>query len=471
MTGHGIDMLHGKLWDKILRFAFPLVLTGILQQLFNTADLAVVGRFAGENGRAAMAAIGLNGPLIGIMLGTVLGISLGTNIVVAHAVGRNDRATIRRALHTSIFFALIMGGVLTGAMEALAVPILASQDVPEEVFPMALTYFRIFVAGVPVILLYNFVAAAFRGIGDTRTPLLILTFAGALNVVLNILFVVVFHMTVDGVAYATLISNTVSASVLFALILRGRSGLTFRLRALRITFPVLGRILHLGIPAGIQCLVFCYANMMIQKAINSLGTVIIAASTAAFTIEIFAYIVLNSFTQACTTFVGQNHGAGLPGRCKRVLGVCYLEGIIATVSAAALILLFGHRILSLFTADVEVIDIGYFRLLVVFFSYLFTFSYEVACGYLRGFGISILPAVLIVFGVCGVRVAWILTAFPRHPTFHCIMMAYPLSLSTTALMMFLAVWIIKPARRMKTAKRKGSGLPHCGVPVSHGVIE
>ena len=447
-------MLHGRLWDRIPQFAFPLAVTGLLQQLFNATDLAVVGRFAGEHGKAAMAAIGANGPVIGLLISAVLGISLGTNVLTANAKGRGDETFLRKVLHTSVVFSVIVGVVVSVLAEVFAVQILSLMNVPEDVVPKAARYFRIFMGGVPIIMLYNFEAAAFRGIGNTKTPLKVLTFSGVLNVLLNLFFVCVIKMNVEGVAYATVIANAVSAVTLFVWLLRSRSALRLRVPEFRIDFPILGRILRLGIPAGITGAVFSVANLTIQSAINSLGTVVMAASSAAFTIEIFAYIVLNSFSQACTTFTGQNNGAGLPGRCKRVLKLCFLEGIVTTAFAATLILVFGHRILSIFTSDPAIIKVGYFRLVVVFFAYIFTLSYEVICGYLRGFGIAMLPAILTVVGVCGVRVGWILLAFPHFRSFGCIMAAYPISLSTTALLMLIALMIIKPASRMKAANRR-----------------
>ncbi len=444
-----VNMLSGSLWDKILLYALPLAATGILQQLFNAADIAVVGRFTGELGEAAMAAVGANSPIIGLIVNAFIGVSLGTNVVIAKAVGADDKPAISKTVHTSIVIACIIGVFLTCIGELFAVQILSSQNVPTEVLPMAVLYFRVYMTGVPVVLLYNFVSAIFRGIGNTRTPLIALTVSGVLNVILNLLFVIVLHMTVSGVALATVISNGVSSALLLRTLSKSRGAERIRLSAMRIDPKTLIRILRIGVPAGIQAAVFSFANIIIQSAINSLGKIVMAASSAAFNIEIFAYDVLNSFSQACTTFVGQNYGAGQIRRCKRAFLLSWLEGAAATASAIALILLFGRQILSVFNPNPEVIEIGYLRLIIIFMSYFFTLSYEVMSGYLRGFGISASPAALTVIGICGIRITWIMYFFPQDPTFRRILTAYPISLSVTALLIGCALLIAHPAAREK----------------------
>ena len=271
---------------------------------------------------------------------------------------------------------------------------------PDEVYPLALLYIRIYLIGMPAILLYNFEAAIFRSIGETKVPLLALTVAGVLNVILNLFFVIVLHMTVNGVAIATVLSNVV-----------------------------------------------------IQSAINSLGTAVIAASSAAYNIEVFAYDVLNSFSQACTTFVGQNYGAGKIGRCKRTLALCLVEDAIASALSIVLILFAGRFLLSIFNNDPEVIELGYTRLVIIFIAYIFSMMYEVMSGYLRGFGISVVPAVITTVGVCVVRIIWINVVFPMNRTFQTIMTAFPVSLALTAVGTFIALIIYRPSRRF--AGKKG----------------
>lgn len=442
-------MLEGSLWDKILRFALPLAATGILQQLFNAADIAVVGRFTGAQGALAMAAVGANTPVIGLILNLFIGVSLGTNVVIANSVGRRDSASIQKAVHTSITFAVVSGVVIGLFSELLAEVIMTAQQVPAEVLPLAVLYFRVYMAGIPVILLYNFESAIFRGIGRPKVPLIALMISGVLNVLLNLLFVVGLHRTVDGVAIATVLSNCVSSLILLRFLMKTEEAYRIQLRQLGINGPILARILRIGIPAGIQSAVFAFANIIIQTAINSLGTVVMAASSAAYNVEVLVYYLLNGFSQACTTFVGQNYGAGKIDRCKKVMGLCLLEGVVAMGTAIVMVLLVGRGILSIFNNDPQVIEIGYVRLMVIFSAYIFTLSYEVLSGYMRGFGISVVPAVITMIVICGVRITWIYTVFPKIHTFLCIMMAYPFSLSATALCMLIALLFLRPARKRR----------------------
>lgn len=456
---HDMDLMTGPLWNKILAFALPLAATGVLQQLFNAADLAVVGRFTGAQSGVAMAAVGANAPIIGLVINTFIGISLGTNVVIANAVGREDEDAIQKAAHTSVLLAVVMGLFIAVCAQLFAVRILSAQNIPEDVLDLAVQYFRIYMAGAPVILLYNFESAVFRGIGNTKIPLLALSLSGVLNVALNLFFVCALHMMVEGVALATALSNLVNSTILTVSLARHEGAAALRLSRLRADGASLKGILRNGVPAGIQAAVFSSANIIIQSAINSLGTVIMAASSAAYNIEVMAHQVLVSFSRACTTIVSQNDGAGNYGRCKRSLVLCYLEGMAATALAMGTILFFGHQLLALFNPDPEVIRNGYYRLVVIFISYFFTHTYETIAGYLRGFGISVLPALLTMAGICGVRIAWIYTVFPSHRTFESIMMAYPLSLSTTALLVLAAMLWCRPAkgriRQQEEAGRNG----------------
>ena len=446
-TKREINMLEGSLWDKILRLALPLAATGILQQLFNAADIAVVGRFTGRTGALAMAAVGANTPVIGLILNLFIGVSLGTNVIIANSIGRRDDTSIHRAVHTSIAFALVGGMVTLVLGEWLAGPVLTTQNVPAEVLPLAILYFRVYMLGMPVILLYNFESAIFRGIGKPKIPLLALCLSGLLNVLLNVLFVVAFHRTVDGVAAATVISNGISSLILMVFLMKEKGAWQLRLGQLRMDSGILRRILRIGVPAGLQSAVFAFANIIIQTAINSLGTVVMAASGAAFNVEVFVYYVLNSFSQACTTFVGQNCGAGKIDRCKQTMGLCWLEGVVAMTLSIALLLFFGRGILSVFNTDPEVIETGYIRLIVIFSAYFFTLSYEVMSGYMRGFGISLVPAIITMICICGVRITWIYTIFPHYRSFHNIMLTYPVSLSITAVAMLVALLCVRPSAR------------------------
>ncbi len=448
-----LDMLNGPIWNKLPRYALPVAATGILGQLFNAADIAVVGNFTGDMRTAAVAAVGANSPVIGLILNLFIGIALGANVVIANAIGRGDRETVHRAVHTSIVTALI-GGVLVAIFgQFIAAGLMGLLNVPNDVYPLALAYLRIYLLGMPVILLYNFEAAIFRSVGDTKVPLIALTVSGVLNVILNLFFVIVLKMNVNGVAIATVLSNAVSSALLLRRLLHGDL-VRVELKQLRIDPAIFRKIMRIGLPAGIQSAIFSVSNIIIQSAINSLGTVIMAASSAAFNIEIIAYDVLNSFSQACTTFVGQNYGAGKIDRCKKTMLLSLGEDIITSAIAIVIVLLTGKYLLAIFNNDPQVIEIGYSRLLILFGSYIFSLTYEILSGYLRGFGISLVPAILTLFGVCGVRIVWINTVFPLRHTFRSIMLVYPISLATTAVLIFIALLIYRPARRFAAADSK-----------------
>lgn len=443
-----IDMLHGSIWNKIPLFALPVAMTAILEQLFNASDIAVVGNFTGKMGTIAVAAVGANSPIISLIVNLFIGIALGTTVVIANAIGRDDKKTVHHAVHTSILMAIVGGFVVTIIGELVAGYVLNMLNVPRDVYGQALLYLRIYLLGMPVILLYNFEAAIFRSVGDTKVPLKTLVISGIINVILNLFFVIVLNMTVNGVAIATVISNLISAIILLNKLIKTDQYIHVNLKELRIYKLSLVRILKIGMPAGIQSAVFALANIVIQAAINSLGTVVIAASSAAFNVEIFAYDILNSFGQACTTFVGQNYGAGQIDRCKKTLYLCLIEDAIASALAIGIIIVSGKFLLSLFNNNPQVIQIGYTRLIMVFTAYIFSMLYEVMSGYLRGFGISLVPAILTCICICGTRVLWVETVFKSYQSFTTIMCAYPLSLSLTAVAIFCALMYYRPSKKM-----------------------
>ena len=374
-------MIHGSIWDKLIKYALPVAATGILEQLFNASDVAVVGNFTGNAKTLAVAAVGANSPIVGLLLNFFIGIALGVNVVIAKAVGKNNNRTIHKAVHTSIIMAVVGGFAVTVIGELFIGELLQVLNVPDDVFPYALLYIRIYLIGMPVILLYNFEAAIFRSIGETKTPLKALAFSGVVNVLLNLFFVIVLKMTVNGVAIATVISNALSSVILFIKLMKTDSVIHVDVKSLRFDKNVFIRIIKIGLPAGVQSAVFSVANIVIQSAINSLGTVVIAASSAAFNIEIFAYDILNSFSQACTTFTGQNYGAGQLKRCRKVLILSIIEDAIATAAAIILVLLSGRVLLSVFNNDPQVIKIGYTRLVMIFSAYTFSMLYENMSGY------------------------------------------------------------------------------------------
>jgi putative MATE family efflux protein len=439
-----MDMINGSLGDKIIRYAIPLAVTGVLQQLFNAADLAVVGHFSGKE---AMAAVGSNAPVIGLLVNLFVGISLGSNVIIARSIGQRNDENISKAVHTSVVVALLGGAFLAALSEFLAPEIVKMLDVPGDVYPLAVKYLRIYLAGMPVILLYNFEAAIFRSCGNTQTPLAALVVSGVINVVLNMFFVLGLGMDVDGVATATVLSNLVSALILFTVLTKTKLAIRIDPRKLKVHGDVLGQILKIGIPAGIQGMIFSFANIIIQSAVNSLGTTVMAASSAAYNLEVFSYYIMNSFGQACTTFVGQNYGAGKGDRCRKALKLCLVQSLASTAVASSLILLFSHSLLSIFNTDPDVIAAGRIRLEYIFFAYLFSFAQEGLSGYLRGFGVSFIPAACSVIGICGVRLTWIFTVFRKVPSFATVMQVYPISLGITAAVIMIVTLFVKPSKR------------------------
>lgn len=361
------DMLHGSIWRGLPRFALPIAATAILGQLFNASDIAVVGNFAAQNRTAAVAAVGANSPIVSLIVNLFIGISLGSNVVIANAIGRRDESAIEKTVHTSIVIA-VLGGVLVALLgELCASWLLRSFHVPEDVFDPALHYLRIYLLGMPVILLYNFEAAIFRSAGETKLPLLALSLSGVLNVFLNLFFVLALGMNVEGVAIATVISNAVSSAILFVGLLRTEGVLRVHIGKLRLDRGSFRWVMKIGLPAG---------------------------------------------------------------------------------AAIALVLAAGRTLLALFNRDPEVIACGYMRLVVIFFAYAFSMTYEMIAGYLRGFGISMVPAVLTMLGVCGVRIVWVYTAFAANRTFDTLLLAYPLSLAVTAALLLGALLFYRPAAEL-----------------------
>lgn len=429
-----IDMLNGPMWNRIPAFALTIAATAILGQLFNASDIAVVGNFTGSMKTIAVAAVGANSPLVSLILNLFIGISLGSNVVIASAVGCEDRREASKAVHTSILISIIGGFAVTIIGEIFASPVLRVLNTPDEVFPLALLYLRIYLIGLPVIFLYNFESAIFRSVGNTRTPLIALALSGVINIILNLFFVIVLKMSVEGVAIATVISNAISAAILFVKLLKETDYIHLDLKELSIDKRILGKIIAIGLPAGIQSGVFSLANIIIQSSINSLGTVVIAASSAALNIEVFVYYIINSFAQACTTFTSQNYGAGQLDRCRKVYRLSLGEDALALLVSASFVILFGKQLIAIFNNDAEVIETGYIRLVMIMLSYTCNFIYEVTSGYLRGYGISLVPSILTTIGICGVRMVWLFTVFPKNRTFKTIMEAYPISLFVTAVL-------------------------------------
>ena len=448
-----IDILHGSLWRDIPLFALPVAITGILEQLSNLIDTMMIGHFSPDGGTLGMAAVGSTTPIATLLIMLFVGLSLGANVTIAHAIGAGNRDRANRCAHTAVVLALL-GVVVTILMEIASRPLMQCLSVPPEIFNDALVYLRVYLLGIPAILLFNFEAAVFRSVGVTRMPLMALAISAALNVVLDGIFVAFLGWGAAGVALATVLCYIVSSGFLFTRLLKADEAIRIDPKRLRIDRESVTKIVRIGLPAGIQGSVFSLANILIQTCINSLGAQVVAASSAALALEFVCYSLLNSFSQACTTFVGQNSGAGNLERCKKVLKVALIEDAINTVVMIVLVVWQGRTILTLFSSDAEVLDIAYVRVCTLFPAYVFSMAYENMSGYLRGFGISALPSALTAIGVCGTRFFWALVVFPAHPTFATVMLAYPISFGTTALLIAGALAYCRPAQqamRLNTA--------------------
>lgn len=435
-----IDMTHGSLWDKILMIALPLAASGILQQLFNAADVAVVGQFVGKE---AMAAVGANAPVVNILITMFTGISLGANVVISRYTGRKDKENAENAAHTAILVAVISGFFILVLGQCIARITLEMMSVPSDCLDMAVLYLRVYLCGMPVIFLYNFEAAIFQSQGDTKTPLMCLIISGIVNVILNLFFVIVIGMTVNGVALATVISNGISSMLLFAFLLKGKTPLTIEKQRFRIHADLLKEMLQIGLPAGLQGMVFSISNILIQSAVNSLGTDVVAGSSAAGNLEIIGYFVVNSFSQACTTIIGQNFGANQPERCHKTLMISLVESWIVGGTVSFLIIIFGKQLLRLFNSDPNVIAFGYQRLFWILSFEVINGTIDIISGAMKGYGESLTPALIALVCICGVRIVYIFTYFAFHRSFTTLMLVYPISWIITMIVISAAYLIMR----------------------------
>ena len=431
-VNHTIDMLHGPIAGPMFLFALPLALTGILQQLFNTADVLVLGQYVGTN---ALAAVGNNSPIIGLLVNLFMGVSLGANVVIARFIGAHNLKETTRAVHTSFLLALIFGLAVAAVGELMAEPMLRALAVPDEVMEPAALYLRIYLLGMPAIGLYNFESAIYRSRGDTQTPLKALAVASLLNIAGNLAAVLLLDWGIAGVAAATSLANYVSAWMLYHSLCHEHGIIRIEPGAIRMIGPYAREILRIGLPAGIQGMVFSLSNLVIQAAINSLGAEVMAASAAAFIIEINIYVFLIAFGQSITTFVSQNYGAGNLPRCRQVTRVGMQVGMVVIVLLSGSACLLADHLLAFFNDVASIIEIGRIRVFYIVGFYAVCVFIEGFSGAMRGYGYSLPPALLMLATVCGVRIVWIYTVFAAEPTFRNIMVCYPISWTITAVLL------------------------------------
>ncbi len=424
MAKTNVDMLNGPLGRKILWFAIPIALSSIFQQLFNLTDIAVVGQFAGDK---ALAAVGANTFVINLLINLFVGISVGANVVVANSIGERSYRSVTRSVHTSVMVSFFSGIFLSFVGVFFARPILSAISTPSDILDDAVLYLQIYFAGMPFAMVYNFIAAILRGKGDTKRPLYVLMVAGAVNVVLNLILVAGFGLGVSGVAIATVFANAISGVTLFYFLLHEVGPFKLEFWKLRITPLFLSRIMRVGLPSGLRGVVFSFSNVCLQSAINSLGSLTVAASAAALNYEFVVYYWLSSFSQACITFVGQNYGAKNLERCRRTVRWTLLLGCSSTIVLSALCCIFAKPLLSVFTSNQEIIEIGSIRMYVVVGLLAINVFLDVFSGALSGMGKSLPPALTCMAGVCGIRILWVIFVFPRYKSFASLMVVYPIS--------------------------------------------
>ena len=435
-----MDMTNGPLLSKIIRFAVPLIFTGILQLLYNAADVIVVGRFAGPT---ALAAVSSTGSLTGLIINFFMGFSLGASVLVAQSYGAGDHKKISDAIHTSIVVSAICGVIVSVLGIAFGRPLLELMDSPADVIDQSALYITIIFAGSIFNLVFNFGAAILRAVGDTKRPMYYLILSGLVNVVLNMIFVVGFHMGVAGVALATVASQIMSCILVLLCLLRSHTVIRLEIRKLKLNPQMAVRLLKIGLPAGFQSAMFSISNMLIQSSINSFGSTVMAGNGAAGNIEGFVYTAMNAIYTASLTFTSQNAGARKPERIGRVVLLCQLCVMTAGLVMGGAVLLFAEPLLGIYTTDPQVVQMGMIRLTTLAIPYFLCGMMDVMVGGLRGMGNSFVPMIVSIVGVCVFRVGWVYTIFAAHRTLETLYMSYPVSWTVTGLCHFVCFLFVK----------------------------
>lgn len=445
-----IDMCNGPLLGKILMFSIPLMLSGILQLLFNAADIIVVGRFAGSQ---SLAAVGSTSSLINLLTNVFIGLSVGSNVLIARYYGGRQEKEVSETVHTAILLSVICGIILCVIGVVLARPLLELMGTPEDVLGKAVLYMRIFFIGMPAMLLYNFGSAILRAIGDTKRPLYYLSAAGVVNVVLNLFFVIVLKMDVAGVALATVISECISAVCVVYCLTKAEGCFCLNLRKLHIHKSKLLWIMRIGIPAGMQGAIFSISNVLIQSSVNSFGSIAMAGNTAAASAEGFVYVAMNAMHQTAVTFTGQNLGGKKYKRINKVLVECLTIVTVIGLVMGNGVMLFGKEILGIYSSDPEVISFGLLRLSIICTTYCLCGIMDTLVGSIRGLGYSIMPMLVSLIGACGFRVIWIFTIFKWNHTLLTLYLSYPVSWAITILAHVVCFLVV----RKKMQKSLGEG--------------
>lgn len=419
-----IDMCSGPLTRKIITYCIPLALSGILQLLYNAADIIVVGRFSGPT---ALAAVGSTGSLINLIVNLLIGLSVGASVCVANFYGAGREKDVRETVHTAMLISVIGGVIVAAVGMVFAKTFLGWMGSPDDVIDQATLYLRIYFAGMPLTMAYNFASAIFRALGDTKRPLYYLAVSGLVNVILNLIFVIVFKMGVAGVATATVVAQAVSTTLIIMCMIRSHSVIHLQRDMLRIHGDKLKEIVRVGLPAGLQGTIFSISNVLIQSSINSFGSIAIAGNSASSNLEGFMYTSMNSVYQAALSFAGQNMGARKYSRLKKVLCNCLAIVTGIGIGMGAIMYLFRYQMLGIYSSDMDVINFGIERLELFCLTYFTCGAMDVMVGQMRGMGYSIVPMIVSLVGVCGIRIVWIFTVFKASNSLLTLYMSYPVS--------------------------------------------
>ena len=419
-----IDMCNGPLWGKILLFSIPLMLSGILQLLFNSADIIVVGRYVGNE---ALAAVGSTSSLINLLTNVFIGLSVGSNVLIARNFGAKQEKEVNETVHTSILLSLISGTILCLMGIILAKPLLTLMGTPDDVLNQAALYMKIYFAGMPVIMLYNFGSSILRAIGDTKRPLYFLAIAGLVNVVLNLCFVIILKMNVAGVALATVISQCISALLIIRCLMKQENSCRLQLNKLHLHKDKVLKIIQIGLPAGIQGAIFSISNVLIQSSVNSFGSVAMAGNTTSANIEGFIYTSMNAFHQTALSFTSQNFGAKKYKRIGKILVICLILVSVTGLSMGLTTVYLGKTLLGIYSSDPQVIYYGLSRMQIICLTYFTCGLMDVMVGALRGLGYSVMPMIVSLLGACGLRILWIFTIFVWHRSLFTLYISYPIS--------------------------------------------
>ncbi len=443
MKSYEMDMCSGSLFKKIVRFLVPLILSGVLQLMFNAADMIVVGQFTGSQ---ALAAVGATTFLINLQVNLFIGISIGANVAAAKSFGAKNDKDLTETVHTAVLMAIVIGVLMIFIGNLVAEPVLRLMGTPDDVIGDAVLYIRIYFCGMPALMLYNFGAAILRAVGDTKRPLYFLTLAGVINVIFNLFFVIVFDMGVAGVAIATVISQAISAILVLYCLCRSEGTYRLYFRRLHIYPDKFFSILKVGLSAGFQSFLFNIANIMVQSSVNSFGSLVMAGNTAANNIEGFVYVTISSTSQTSISFISQNMGAKQYKRVKRIFWECVGITTVVAGGLGVSAYLFAPWLLRLYNQDPQVIAYGITRLSVVAMSYALNGIQDVMASSFRGMGSPLMPMVVSLTGICLIRILWVLLVFPLFRTREVLYLAYPVSWGITIIMNLICYQVIRKKR-------------------------